>query len=178
MTITFTASHNSQSENSTIYILTKALSDKPLLTNYIFSDRVVIDEQIQPPHSHPVITLNTRDNDKPELVLSNFVHEQLHHFLHAHDPELEQVVDMLKQRYKNVPIGFPEGANNEFWTYAHLILCALEQMILREVFGTNFATFSLHYWQTHHYRWIYQTVESDYEAILSLAKAHNLIPTK
>lgn len=178
MNVTFTTSHNSESENRTIDILTKALRGNPALSDYIFSDTVVVDEQVQPPHSHPIITLNTRDNDKPELVLSNFVHEQLHHFLAAHDPELEQAVDALKQKYKNVPVGFPEGANNEFWTYGHLILCAFEQMILREVFDIDFATASLHYWQTHHYRWIYRTVESDYQAILTTAKACNLVPTK
>lgn len=176
MSVTLRAAHDSEAEKQTIEIILDALHQHPDLDRYMFSPDAIVDETVQPPHSHPVITLNTRDNNSPELVLSNFVHEQLHHFLQARDPELERAVEELKQIYPNVPVGFPDGANSEFWTYGHLILCTIEYKILRRVFGSEYANLSLKHWQGHHYRWIYKTVESDFAQLLEIATKYKLAP--
>lgn len=176
MGIEFKTAHNSKNEHETINLLKQAFDDYPELSQYTYSKLVLVDNTVQPPHSHPVITLNCRDNDSMPLLLSGYVHEQLHHYLHSVDEKLEQAVEELKARYTNVPVGFPEGANNEFWTYGHLILCSLEQMILRLVFGMDFAQISLKYWQNHHYTWIYKTVESDYKYLIETVKKYEMLP--
>lgn len=172
----FKAQHNSAVELETIAIVKTALEMHPPLAGYIFSQDIVVDEYVQPPHSHPIITLNTRDNHQPELVLSNFIHEQLHHYLDHNTPSLKAAVQELRKLYADVPVGFPDGARDQNSTYEHLILCTLEQRILRSVFGSEYARFSLTYWQDHHYRWIYKTVEVDYEKLLSIAQKFDLMP--
>ena len=47
------------------------------LTPWVFTRRVLIDGQV-PPHSHPVLTIGYGDHGDDNLLLSNFVHEQLH----------------------------------------------------------------------------------------------------
>jgi hypothetical protein len=42
------------------------------------------------PHSHPVLTLNTRNLDSDDQLLSAFLHEQLHWYLDAHKPTLKR----------------------------------------------------------------------------------------
>lgn len=177
MKVNFRTRHNTEEELKTVSLLEDTLKRHPELSGYIFSSSVIIDGTVQPPHSHPVITLNCKDNDSLSLLLSNFIHEQLHHFLHDRDSKLEDAVNELKKTYKNAPIGYPHGANNEFWTYAHLILCSLEQMILKEVFGKEFAHESLTYWQTHHYTWIYKKISTDYDSLIKTAKRYDLLPT-
>jgi hypothetical protein len=48
----------------------------------IFTDRVLI-EKGSIPHSHPILTLNTRNLD-PLLIAETFVHEQFHWFASSH----------------------------------------------------------------------------------------------
>src|SRR5262245_43386378 len=50
------------------------------LSKWIFTRSVVIDEK-SIPHSHPILTLHTRHLKDDELLLSTFVHEQIHWFL-------------------------------------------------------------------------------------------------
>src|SRR5687768_11798227 len=51
------------------------------LSKWIITRSVMIDEKTAIPHSHPVLTLNTRHVKDDELMLSTFVHEQMHWFL-------------------------------------------------------------------------------------------------
>src|SRR5689334_21138216 len=52
------------------------------LGRWIFTRKVVIDGSPQViPHSHPVLTLSTRHLKDDDLLLSTFVHEQLHWYL-------------------------------------------------------------------------------------------------
>jgi hypothetical protein len=47
------------------------------LSRYTFTRAVVIDEKAIP-HSHPMLTLQTRHLGSDDLLLSAYVHEQLH----------------------------------------------------------------------------------------------------
>src|SRR5262245_52213072 len=49
------------------------------LSKWIFTKSILIDEKAIP-HSHPVLTIHTRHLKDDELLLSTFVHEQLHWF--------------------------------------------------------------------------------------------------
>lgn len=56
------------------------LLDSYDLSPWLYTRSVAIDADAIP-HSHPVLTLHTRHLDDDRLLLSTFVHEQLHWFL-------------------------------------------------------------------------------------------------
>lgn len=127
------------------------------------------------PHSHPVLTLNTRLFN-PEEILCEYLHEQMHWYeerigcARAESPLLAE----LKRRYPQAPIGFPEGANDEYSTYLHLLVNWLEieaasQFISRER-AEEIAR------QKHYYRWMYRTVLADWQSLEGLFREHKVVP--
>lgn len=64
-------------------------------------------EQGAIPHSHPVLTLNTRHLDDDGLLVSTFIHEQAHWWLASHERETIAAVAELKSRYPTLPVGYP-----------------------------------------------------------------------
>ena len=152
-----------------------ALMAKHDLSKWTFTRRVVIDGSRNViPHSHPVLTLHDRHHRDDELLLSTYVHEQLHWYLEANPKKVEQAVAELKKAYPKVPVGFPSGARNKRSTYEHLIVCYLEIMALRSLIGQlgafNVATF----WAQDHYTWIYQRVLKDEGTIGEIVKRSKL----
>src|SRR5215813_15153662 len=81
------------------------------LSKWIFTKAILIDEK-SVPHSHPVLTLHTRHLKDDDLLLSTFVHEQLHWFLVEKPKETDEAYKELKAIFPKVPVGFPEGAND------------------------------------------------------------------
>lgn len=80
-----------------------------------FTSQIIIDEK-SIPHSHPVLTLNTR-NSEPLFILKTLVHEQFHWF--AQGTNYNQCVAYLK---KYPDLGDCNSKRpNSFWT--HLIVC-------------------------------------------------------
>ena len=75
-------SHNTSGEQTEAERLRRVLGQFDV-TPWLFTRRVLIDEQT-PPHSHPVLTVGYGDHGEDNLLLSNFVHEQLHWWLVAH----------------------------------------------------------------------------------------------
>lgn len=117
------------------------------------------------PHSHPTLTLNTRHWNDDTLLLSTYLHEQLHHFLDGRQEGVERAVAALRARYPQPPVGYPQGARDEYSSYAHYLICWLEWLALVEVVGANEATRAFTFWRGDHYRAIYATVMDDGEAI-------------
>src|ERR1051325_322669 len=95
------------------------------LAKWIFTKAVLIDEK-SIPHSHPVLTLHTRHLKDDELLLSTFVHEQSHWLLTQNDKNAGEAIKELRVMFPKVPVGFPEGADDEASTYLHLIVIYLE----------------------------------------------------
>jgi hypothetical protein len=58
------------------------LCDEFNLTRWQFTDLVQIQNWVIP-HSHPVLTLNTRWIDDDEYALATYIHEQLYWFVSA-----------------------------------------------------------------------------------------------
>jgi hypothetical protein len=127
------------------------------------------------PHSHPVLTLNTALYD-PEEILCEYLHEQMHWY----EERLgcagkgSPLIAELKQRYPKAPVGFPEGANDEYSTYLHLLVNWLEietasQFVLRER-AEEIAR------GKHYYRWMYRTVLSDWRSLEELFRAYGIVP--
>ena len=77
------------------------------------------------PHSHPVLTLSTRNKSDDDL-LSTFLHEQIHWYGVEKDEQVEGAIKDFKEMYPKVPVGNRQGARDEFSTYLHLFICYLE----------------------------------------------------
>lgn len=139
--------------------------------------------QIQPAgatHSHPVLTLGTRFAESEDLLLSTYLHEQMHWYLWRlggpdHDP-IAPFFDELVRRYPQAPTRLPEGARSYEQTYLHLVVCWLEVAATTELIGRQRAADIAHApWG---YRWIYRTVLEDWEALGQLYAEHGILPFK
>jgi hypothetical protein len=127
------------------------------------------------PHSHPVLTLNTALYD-PEEILCEYLHEQMHWYvvrLGCAD-EGSPLIAELKQRYPQVPAGFPEGANDEYSTYLHLLINWLEIEAASQFMARERAEAIAR--KKHYYRWMYRTVLSDWRSLGELFRAHGIVP--
>ena len=143
------------------------------LSRYTFTQEVVIDQDAIP-HSHPVLTLHTRHLGNDDLLLSTYVHEQLHWYLAAHPQQTADAEQDLHVLYPKVPVGYPDGAQDEESTYLHLIDCYLEMVADRQLIGGERATKVMSQWAEDRYRWIYKTVISDEARIAEIVKKHDL----
>lgn len=152
----------------------RSLLDVTDTSRYWFTRDVVIEDGVIP-HSHPVLTIGTRGYDDPNLLLADFIHEQLHWYLDSHDDACEAAIADLRTLYPDVPVGHPDGARDEHSTWLHLVLCPLEHDALVQLVGAGAASDVRRFWQADHYRWIYRTVESDWEQLVQVLERHGLM---
>lgn len=146
------------------------------LAAYTFTHEVVIDEH-SIPHSHPVLTLHTRHLTSDDLLLSTYLHEQLHWYLSGHPNQTQAAESDLRKMYPQVPVGGKDGAQNEESSYLHLIDCSLEMQADRAVMGPLRTSDVMNFWSGDHYRWIYCTVIEDEARIEDvLTKEHLKLP--
>jgi hypothetical protein len=110
--------HDSTAETQTQQQLEMLLQKYPLAPWY-FTNSIEIDETAIP-HSHPVLTLHTRHLKDDDLLLSTFVHEEIHWFLEGRK-EVTAVEDDLKKLFPKIPVGYPDGADSEESGYLHLL---------------------------------------------------------
>ena len=146
------------------------------LSKWIFTKAILIDEK-SIPHSHPVLTLHTRHLKDDDLLLSAFVHEQLHWFLVQNDKETNEAIKELRVVFPKVPVGSPEGIpEDEESTYLHLLVNYLEYRADRELMGELRAKQVMDFWATDHYKWVYKTILERTRDIGNIAFKHKLIP--
>jgi len=167
--------HGTDVESATREQLVR-LIDRYDLSPWEFTDRVVIDGT-GIPHSHPVLTLHTRHRDDDTLLLSTYLHEQLHWFGSSRpDTTIELAIAELKRRYPNPPVGFPHGADSELSAYIHYLVCRLEYLALRDVVGLEEANRAIEFWHGDHYTSIYRTIIDDGDTIDRILREHDLLP--
>lgn len=131
------------------------------------------------PYSHPSITLNTWVRDDLGL-LSMYLHEQMHWYVtwysHARAPQWRKLFEQLRERYPSVPAAEAGGGNDEFSTYLHLLVNGLEiEAVSRFIDRDQVLN---HIRALHFYRWIYQTVIDDWEALGTLYREQGLLPIR
>jgi len=143
------------------------------LSKYTYTRQITVDENAIP-HSHPVLTLHTRHLHSDDELLSTYVHEQLHWFLDAHPQQTAEAEGQLRKLYPKVPVGYPDGAEDEESTYMHLIDCYLEMQADRQLLGPERAAVVMKFWARDHYRWVYKTVIEDESKIGSIAEREHL----
>ncbi len=131
-----------------------------------------------PTYSHPILTLGTRFTETEDLLLSTYLHEQMHWYLWLlggpdHDP-IAPFFDDLVRRYPQAPVWLPEGARSYEQTYVHLVVCWLELEATAELIGRARANRMAD--TTWGYRWIYRTVVADRDPLCALLTKHGLYP--
>ena len=171
--VSIVLAHGSEGEHQTKAQLERLISRYDL-SPWIFSDRVAIDER-STPHSHPVVTLHTRHRNDDELLLSTFVHEQLHWYVTRHHAQAVAAVAELKRAYADIPVGFPVGSEDEEGNYYHLIVIWLEYRADRALLGELRARQVMEFWREDHYTWLYSLVLKDQRAIGDILRRESLI---
>jgi hypothetical protein len=130
--------------------------------------------------SHPILTLGNRFADNEDLLLSTYLHEQMHWYLwYLETPERDPVApffDELVRRYPDAPTELPDGARNYQSTYLHLVVNWLEIAATSEFIGRVRACAVADAQRT--YRWIYKTVLKDWDLLGELYERHGLVPIR
>jgi lysophospholipase L1-like esterase len=170
--ISIQLAHNSEREIDTEKQLARLLTSYDL-HKYTFTHSVIIDER-SIPHSHPVLTLHTRHLKSDDQLLSTYVHEQLHWYLEQHLEQTQAAENDLRKIYTKVPVGFPDGSDDEEGTYLHLITCYLEMQADRDLMGAERTAAVMNFWAGDHYRWVYRTVTQDESTIRGVVEQEKL----
>lgn len=168
--ISIKLSHNTPREQQTGESLKRVLASYDLGT-YIFTPEVVIEERAMN-HAFPVLTLNARFADSPDELLSSYIHEELHWYLRGHDSQQKAAIAELRQMYPNAAVGLPEGAENAYSTYGHLVVCYLEIEADRQLIGPERTMAVIK--DKGHYTWIYSTILRDERKISDVVDEHHL----
>ena len=145
------------------------------LSKWTFTDKVQVDEKAIP-HSHPILTMSARHIKDDELLLSTYVHEQIHWHLVQMSKETDDAVHELHVMFPKVPAGGDEGATDEQSTYLHILVIYLEYRADRELMGELKAKQVMEFWSGDHYTWIYKTVLERAPEIGRIAFKYRLVP--
>jgi len=171
--------HNSANEQQVKDQLGRLLKEYDL-SRWVFTKKTRI-EQGTRPHSHPVLTLNTRYATNDRLLLAGFVHEQIHWFLVGKGRDASKAIAEAAQRYPNAPESVADGgAGNRSSTTLHLVVCQLEFESLRALLGADAARAVLQEQIKEGtsglgYQWIYQKVLDDQNDLSALVRKHRLM---
>jgi hypothetical protein len=130
--------------------------------------------------AHPVLTLGNRFADSEDMLLSTYLHEQMHWYLwYLGTPDRDMVApfyDELVRRYPDAPIELPDGARNYDGTYTHLVVNWLEIAATSEFIGRERALAVAR--ASRSYRWIYRTVIKDWDLLGELYERHGVVPIR
>jgi hypothetical protein len=141
------------------------------LSKYTFTREAVIEEGARN-HPPPVLTLNVQFADSSDDLLASYVHEQIHWHLKLHDTRQHRAVAELRRMYPGAPVGLPDGAENAYSTYGHLVTCYLELQAMRRLTDAERAAAVIN--RKRHYLWVYKTVMSDEKRIASVVRGCGL----
>jgi hypothetical protein len=169
--------HDSVKERATKQQLERLLN-KYDLSRWIYTKEIVVDED-DTPHSEPVLMLHTRHLHDDDLLLSTFVHEQMHRFLAVGPPtDVGHAEADLRKLFPAIPVGYPEGSTDDDVNYEHLLVIWWEYDADIDLLGELRAHEVMQFWASDHYTWIYRKmldrqVRAD---IFKVIKTYNLIP--
>jgi len=144
------------------------------LAPWTFTQSIVIDAR-EIPHSHPILTLHTRHLKDDELLLSTYIHEQLHWFAAKQGDKTAAAIRDLRLLHPNIPVGFPEGSSDIDGNYEHLIVIYLEFRAIQAILGELKATEVMKFWAEDHYTWLYKEILRNPEKVGKVLNAHDLL---
>ena len=170
----FTLVHNSAAEAATRDQLVRLLKQYDV-TDFVWTRKIAIDSTAVP-HSHPVLTLPTRHLKQDKQLLSTFVHEQYHWYEEKHRADMDAAIAELRRAWRLLPVGSPEGADDEDSSYLHLITCFAEYQELKRLLGENDARRVMEFWSGDHYRAIYKLMMTEEGAVGAIVRRRGLWP--
>lgn len=165
--------HDSATERATKAQLERLLSSD--LSRWMFTRAIVIEDEAIP-HSNPVLTLSTRHLRDDDLLLSTFLHEELHWFIKQHQTDSAAAVAELRVLFPTIPVGYPQGSLDEDGNYYHMVVIPLEYAADRAVMGELRARQVMEFWAGDHYTWLYRATLDHPAEIGRIIRKHNLIP--
>jgi len=132
------------------------------------------------PFSHPRITLSSFVFNELDLARM-YLHEQMHWYVtwfsHTHPQRWKELFARLRDRYPRVPAAFEDGgAQDEASTYLHLVVNWLELESVSRLFPRE--EVERHLRALPFYRWIYQTVVDDGQALGALYRELVMSPIR
>lgn len=153
-----------------LFHLAKVYDLKP----FLFTKKIHIQSYVVP-HSHPVLTLNTRNAQKPNLLLATWLHEEFHWWASEKKVETDRAIAELRKIWPSIPNG---GAANLRSSYLHLIICWLEYRSLVHFLGESEAKEIINTLikKEKVYPWIYTQVLEKSEVISKVIRKNKLIP--
>jgi hypothetical protein len=143
------------------------------LSPLLFTKEIHIESRVVP-HSHPILTLNTKYAEEPYKLLSLFIHEQLHWWLDQKTEEIIKAKAELKILYPSLPdVGIAKDTES---TYLHFIICSLEYELLIHYLGLKQANIILKdlIYKDKIYPWIYKEVYKNFKELKILNKKYDL----
>lgn len=155
--IDITTKNDTEAERAVVEQVRRLLEEYPL-DDWIFTDKVIVEADVIP-HSHPVLTLNTRYVDDDVSQLATFIHEQFHWWAAEHEAVIDGGIAALRAHYPDAPGRAGGGARDQHSTYLHLIVCDIEYARLAEQIGDARARTVIEGWR--HYPWVYERVLND-----------------
>ncbi|MEM7544703.1 MAG: hypothetical protein AAF367_04135 [Pseudomonadota bacterium] len=158
--------------------LLEALRAKHDLRRWEYTKHVRI-APFEIPHSHPVLTLNSRyavDGGRDEdAFLSVYLHEQIHWGIVMHrDAEVEQAILRLMPMYPDAHTSEPDSASDAHSTYLHFVVNWLEVGASSEFIGHVRAEAAV--LRSPVYRQIYRVVIEEWEQIGAVLKEAGVLP--
>ena len=107
------------------------------------------------PHSHPVLTLNNRLSKNNDLICT-YIHEQMHWYVtwfsHVNSNKWHYLINQIENKYPDIPIAFPAGANTYFSSLLHVLVNWLEIEAASAVLGREVAI------ETTSKNWVYSGI--------------------
>jgi hypothetical protein len=168
--IEITLAHDSRRERQTRDQLL-AIAARFDLTPWIITRRVIIEERAIP-HSHPVLTLNTRHIADDDLLLATFLHEQAHWRVLDDRHALKRAIAELGHRFPGLPVGHPRGGDSDASSYLHVVVNFLEWRALRDLVGDERARAVMEFWCNDHYTELYRLVLTEEDEIARVVKTN------
>jgi hypothetical protein len=170
----FTLTHDSQPEKSTRDQLLKLLKQYDL-SDFIWTTKIAIDSSAVA-HSHPVLTLPTRYLKQDKQLVAAFIHEQYHWYEEKHRSDTDAAIAELRSQWHALPVGPPEGAEDEDSTYLNVITCYAEYQELKHIFSEGDAKKIVDFWMKDHYRAIYALILWEEINVGVIVRRHGLWP--
>ena len=145
------------------------------LTPFLFTKKIQIESKVIP-HSHPVLTLNTRFAERPSQLLALFLNQQFHWWLKLHPEQTSAAILELKKSLPNAPETLSLGKDS---TFLKILAGQLEAMALEYYLGHQETQKILtdKIMQEKQDPWIYKVILARGDELKTLLRGHRLLPT-
>ena len=154
--------------------LLHALRERHDLSQWEYTRKVRI-APLETPHSHPVLTLDTKDIQDEDAFLSTYLHEQIHWGLDLYrQDETARAIARLRGNYPDAHRGPPETGGDEYTTYLHFVVNWQEIFATAGFIGRERAEAAAR--RAPVYTSIYRTVIEDCETIGAMLRKVGILP--